>query len=122
MSEFSLAEVPAVGCWPILLAQAAGNDGAGFLGTMALPLVATMLLMYFLLMRPESRKRKDLEKMIAGLKKNDQVTTIGGIVGTVVQADPQSKYVTIRVDDNTKLKMLRSAIASVGGDDAEAKA
>jgi preprotein translocase subunit YajC len=94
----------------------------GFLGSMALPLVATMLLMYFLLMRPESRKRKDMEKLIAGLKKNDQVVTIGGIVGTVVLADPQSKYVTIRVDDNTKLKMLRSAIASVGaGEEAEAK-
>lgn len=122
MSDFLLSDLPWAGCWPLLLAQAAGDGGGtGFLGAMALPLMATMLLMYFLLMRPESRKRKEMEKMVAALKKNDQVVTIGGIVGTVVQADPQSRYVTIRSDDTTKLKVLRSAIASVGSDESEAK-
>jgi len=87
-----------------------------------IPLLITMALMYLLLMRPEQKKRKDLEKQLAGIKKNDHVVTIGGIFGTVVNVTPEAKYVTIRVDDSTgtKLKILRSAISHVGAaDDAE---
>ena len=75
--------------------------------------------MYLLLMRPEQKKRKDMERLLAGIKKNDHVVTIGGIFGTVVLANPGSKSVTIRVDDGTgtKLKVLRSAISQVGAVD-----
>jgi len=89
---------------------------------MAIPLGITLVLMYLLLMRPEQKKRKDMERLLAGIKKNDHVVTIGGIFGTVVLANPGSKSVTIRVDDGTgtKLKVLRSAISQVGAvDDGE---
>lgn len=110
--------------WTGLLAQAAGTPapgGGGFLdaltGSMMVPLVLTMVLMYFLLMRPEQKKRKDMERLIAGVKKNDHVMTIGGICGTVVQSTADSKFVILRVDDSTgtKLKVLRSAISHIGG-------
>jgi preprotein translocase subunit YajC len=86
----------------------------------------TLVLMYLLLMRPEQKKRKDMERVLAGVKKNDHVVTIGGIYGTVVAAVSDSKFVTIRVDDSngTKLKILRSAISHVGAAeeaDGEAK-
>jgi preprotein translocase subunit YajC len=84
---------------------------------MLLPLVATMALMYFLLMRPEQKKRKEMAELLANLKKNDKVVTIGGILGTVVAASPDAKFVTIRVDEGTKLRILRSAISQVGGPD-----
>jgi preprotein translocase subunit YajC len=121
----------------VLLAQAA-EEGAGgapaggppgaapggggilesLLGSgMILPLVATMALMYFLLMRPEQKKRKEMAELLANLKKNDKVVTIGGILGTVVAASPDAKFVTIRVDEGTKLRILRSAISQVGGPD-----
>ena len=91
---------------------------------MLIPLVMTMLLMYLLLMRPEQKKRKEMEKLLAGIKKNDHVVTVGGIYGTVVAAAADSRFVTIRVDDSTgtKLKVLRSAISHVGApDEAEAE-
>lgn len=103
-----------LGGW--LLAQGAGGGGADALfGSMLIPLVLTMLLMYFLLMRPEQKRRKEQERMLAGLKKNDHVVTIGGIFGTVVAASPDSKVVTIRIDDSTgtKVKILRSAISHI---------
>ena len=106
--------------WPVLLAQAEGAGGGGLLeglfGSMMLPLLATMALMYFLLMRPEQKKRKQMEQLLAGLKKNDHVVTIGGICGTVVAASPDSKIVTVRIDDGngTKVRVLRSAISQVG--------
>jgi preprotein translocase subunit YajC len=99
-----------------LLAQGAGGGlGDALFGSMLIPLLLTMLLMYFLLMRPEQKKRKELERMLAGLKKNDHVVTIGGIFGTVVAASPDSKVVTIRIDDSTgtKIKILRSAISHI---------
>ena len=84
--------------------------------------------MYLFLMRPEQKKRKEMEKLLAGIKKNDHIVTVGGIYGTVVAAIPDAPYVTIRVDDSngTKLKILRSAISRVGApdeaDDAKAGA
>jgi preprotein translocase subunit YajC len=110
-----------------LLAQAAAG-GAGidsFFSSMAIPLAFTLVLMYFLLMRPEQKKRKDMERLLAAIKKNDHVVTVGGIYGTVVAAAADSKFVTLRVDDSTgaKLKVLRTAISQVGAaDEAEATA
>jgi preprotein translocase subunit YajC len=123
--------------WSVLLAQegGAGQGGAGqgaagqggpldfLFGNMMIPLAITMLLMYLLLMRPEQKKRKEMERQLAAIKKNDHVVTVGGIYGTVVNAVPESRFVTLRVDDSTgtKLKVLRSAISHVGAaDEAEA--
>lgn len=101
----------------VVFAQAEGGGAIDSLfGSMAIPLAFTLLLMYFLLMRPEQKKRKEMEKVLAGVKKNDHVVTVGGIYGTVIAAAAESKFVTIRVDDSngTKLKVLRSAISQVG--------
>ena len=79
-------------------------------------LVVVGVLMYLMILRPDSKKRKEAEAMLSNLKKNDPVVTIGGICGTVVNVNPGSAVVTIRVDDgtNTRLRVLRSAIARVG--------
>ncbi|WP_425615529.1 preprotein translocase subunit YajC [Anatilimnocola sp. NA78] len=110
----------------LLLAQGAGaapaapaaGGGGGFteqlFGSFALPIMAMLLLMYFMLLRPEQKKRKEAEQTLASLKKNDHVVTIGGICGTVVNISPGSSTITIRVDDNTRLKILRSAVARIG--------
>jgi preprotein translocase subunit YajC len=71
---------------------------------------------YLLLMRPEQKRRKEMEELLANIKKNDKIILGSGICGTVVNAEPKSIYVTIRVDEstNTKLRVLRSAIIRVG--------
>jgi preprotein translocase subunit YajC len=108
--------------WLALLAQegggaAGGGAGAGGFDPLSIlfPIAITILLMYFILMRPEQKKRKEIEQRLAAIKKNDHVVTIGGIYGTVV-ATPDPKIVVLRVDDTTgtKLKVLRSAISHVG--------
>jgi preprotein translocase subunit YajC len=105
---------------PILLAQAKkGAEGAGGGGFFENPsflimMMVTFLLMYFLLMRPEQRKKKEAAELLASLKTNDHVVTIGGICGVVTNLSPS--FVTIRVDDKTgaKIRVLRSAISRVG--------
>jgi preprotein translocase subunit YajC len=101
-------------------AVAPGAGGGGItdmlFSTYALPLGAMLLLMYFMLLRPEQKKRKEVEQTLNSLKKNDHIVTIGGICGTVVNISPGSTYITIKVDEsnNTRLKILRSAVARVG--------
>ena len=98
--------------WFLLLGQAGGDPFGGVMFPVMIGV--TVLMFYLLLMRPEQQKRKALEQLIANVKKNDHVETVGGICGTVVNTSP--KYVTIRVDDSTgtKIKFRRSAISAVG--------
>ena len=119
-----MGSIVAAGLYPSLLLAQGGGAAAGggmdsFFSSMAIPLGITLLLMYLLLMRPEQKKRKEMEKQLAAIKKNDHVITIGGIYGTVVNASPGSRMVTLRVDDTagTKIKILRSAISQVGAVD-----
>ena len=98
-----------------------GDMGAGALGgSMAsafLPLVAIFVIFYFFLMRPQSKKQKETEKMINSLKKGDKVITIGGIHGTV--SSVKENTVIVKVDDDCKLEFNRTAISSVELSEAE---
>ena len=96
----------------LVLAQGGGGGGADLLSPL-LPFVMIGVLFYFLLIRPERRKRAELSQMLDNLKKNDRVYTIGGIIGTVVNVNKDE--VTLRVDDksDTRLRLRRSAISTV---------
>ncbi|MBC8350942.1 MAG: preprotein translocase subunit YajC [Planctomycetes bacterium] len=87
-----------------------------------LPFVAIAVLFYFMLIRPERRKRADTASMLDNMKKNDRVVTIGGIHGVVVNIQKDSDDVTLRIDDssNTKMRVLRSAISRIVTDDGDA--
>ncbi len=85
------------------------------LNNMVIPLLMVAVLFYLFIIRPERRKRAEMTAMLQSLKKNDRVVTIGGIYGTVVNAPKDLDEITIKVDEstNTKLRVLRSAIARV---------
>ena len=95
---------------PLTSAGTAGAGGAAGLMSM-LPILLIFVIFYFLLIRPQNKKQKETEKMIAALKKGDKVVSIGGIHGVVTST--KEKTVIVKVDDNTKLEFNRSAIASV---------
>jgi preprotein translocase subunit YajC len=80
--------------------------------TMFVPLVAVAVLFYFMLIRPQKREQNNRQSMLRALKKNDRVVTIGGIIGTVVNISDGDE-ITLRVDDNTRLRFMRSAIQRV---------
>jgi len=98
---------------PFLMAAPQGGAGAGepsVLGTF-LPFILVIVIVYFLMIRPNSKKRKETEKMLAALKKGDRIVTIGGLYGTVQSV--KETTVIIKADDNVKLEFLRSAISNV---------
>ena len=68
------------------------------------------VLMYMILFRGPRKKQQQHKQMVQSLAKNDKVQTIGGIIGTVV--DVRDDEITLKIDEsnNTKIKILRSAI------------
>ena len=80
-----------------------------------LPVAVIGIMFYLMLVRPERKKRAELTELLGNLKKNDRVVTIGGIFGTIVNAQQGSEEVTLKVDEtsNTKLRLRRSAISQV---------
>jgi preprotein translocase subunit YajC len=73
------------------------------------PLLIMLLIFYFLLIRPQRAKEKEVQKMLNSLSKNDEVVTTGGIHGTIVNV--KDKTVIIRVDENVKIEVERNCIA-----------
>jgi preprotein translocase subunit YajC len=77
-----------------------------------MPIILMFVIFYFLLIRPQQKKAKELQTMIGGLKKGDKVVTSGGILGTV--SSLQDDYVVITVGgSDTKIEILKSAIAGL---------
>ena len=68
------------------------------------------MLYYFVVIRGNRRERGSRDNMLSSLKKTDRVVTIGGIIGTVAATSANGKEVTLKIDDNTRIKVLRSAI------------
>jgi preprotein translocase subunit YajC len=97
--------------------QQDGDPNAFF--RMMLPLVIIFALFYFLMLRPQKKKENEFRRLVADLKENDHVVTIGGIHGVVTNVQRDADRVTIRVDESTgtKLRLNTSAIARVVSDD-----
>ncbi len=74
------------------------------------PMLAIGFLWYFLLFRPQRREQQRRDDLLKELKKNDRVVTLGGIIGTIANISQDGKDVTLRVDDNTRIRVLRSSI------------
>ena len=100
-------------------ATEAGAKGQSNIFMTIIPFVLIFVVFYFFLIRPQNKKQKETEKMISALKKGDKVVTIGGIHGVVTNTKEETIF--IRVDDNTKIEINRSAVASVISDKVEKK-
>lgn len=92
-----------------LLAQVRPEGPPSFLSFV--PLLFMFLIFYFILIRPQRRKQTEQETMIKNLGKNDEVVTTGGLHGTVVGL--KEKTVLLRVAENVKVEVDRSAISRV---------
>jgi preprotein translocase subunit YajC len=76
-----------------------------------LPLVAVAAILYVLLVRPEQKRRKDHEQLVAGLKRNDQITMSSGIHGRVVAIG--DKVVTVEIAPKVQVVVDRVAVQTV---------
>ncbi|MBC8382292.1 MAG: preprotein translocase subunit YajC [Candidatus Cloacimonetes bacterium] len=83
-------------------------QGGGIMGF--LPIIIMFVILYFLLIRPQQKKQKDMVKMRDDLQKNEKVITSGGIIGTIYSI--KGDIVVLKVDDNVKIEVTKNAIAT----------
>jgi preprotein translocase subunit YajC len=73
-------------------------------------LLAMAFLFYFLMIRPMRRQEAQRKALASNIKKNDKVLTQSGIIGWVQNISDTDEEVVIRIEDNVKVRMLKSAI------------
>ena len=98
----------------IFFAQAPGNGLVAFL-----PLVIIMVIFYVLLILPAQRRQKKTQAMLNALKNGDKVVTSGGLYGTIVGLEPDA--VQLRIAEQVKVRVARSAIADIQSEIKEEK-
>ncbi len=87
-----------------------GGNGGGILQILPL-MIGMFAIMYFLIIRPQQKQRRERESLLRAIKKGDRVVTSGGLYGTVVGLSEHT--VTLKVADQVKLEFERSAIGRI---------
>jgi len=95
-----------------------GAPGWNFL----MPLLLILPIFYFLMIRPMRKQESERQKLISGIKKNDEVLTQSGIIATFISASDTDDEVVLRIDDGTRVRMLKSSIVSNRTAEKELKA
>ena len=84
-----------------------------------LPFAAIFAIFYFLVLRPQSKKRKETKAYLESLQKGDKVVTIGGMHGVITAIREDASTLTLKVDDDTKVEFDKSAVRSPGNIDSK---
>jgi preprotein translocase subunit YajC len=87
-----------------------GGNGGGILQILPL-MIGMFAIMYFLIIRPQQKQKRERESLLRAIKKGDRVVTSGGLYGTVVGLSEHT--VTLKVADQVKLDFERSAIGRI---------
>lgn len=114
----------------ILFAQAAEEEGkkgpsgplGGLFDNPIVPVLGIMVLFFFLIILPaQRRQRREQEAVMSTLKKNDEVVTAAGIIGIVSNIKEGEDEVTLKIDDNARIRVLKSTIVRIKKKDESAK-
>ncbi|EXJ11230.1 preprotein translocase subunit YajC [Imhoffiella purpurea] len=93
------------------LAQGDPAAAAGDPFMALLPLVLFAVVFYFLLIRPQAKRQKEHRKMIEALAKGDEITTVGGVAGRVL--DLGENFILVEIADGVQIKVRRMAVEAV---------
>lgn len=86
---------------------------AGGLLNFLMPMILIFFIFYLLIFRPESKKRKERQRMVDAVAKGDTVVTTGGIKGIVKRVDDGEVVVQIDKDKDVKVRFLKAAVLEV---------
>ena len=102
-------------------ASTTGTTSGTGMGSTVLMIVLMIAIFYFLMIRPENKRKKQAEEMRNSLKKGDWLTTIGGVYGRVVAITDRTVVIETS-EDRVRVEFLKSAIGQVGTLDEQAAA
>ena len=98
------------------------DQGTGSMIQLIIMPIVIVIAFYFILIRPQSQKQKEEENMRKNLEIGDEITTIGGIVGRVVNINDDTDTMVIETGaDRTKIKLKKWALSSVNNEKSTAK-
>lgn len=101
----------------LFLTEAASGEVAGGGGSMIVMLIVMFAVFYFMLIRPENKKKKQAEEMRNSISLGDELTTIGGIIGKVVQVTEDT--ITIETgEDRVRVQLKKWAISTTAKQEA----
>ncbi len=89
-----------------------GAGGANSMIVQFMPLILIIVIMYFLILRPQQRKVKEHREMVKALRRGDTVVTNGGLVGKVTKV-VDDNHVEIEIADGVRVRHLRASISEV---------
>ena len=95
------------------MAPQGGDGGGSFMGF--LPFILIIVIMYFLMIRPQMKKQKERQKMVDALQKGDKIITSGGLHGKIAGFTEDGKTVIVQIDEKVKVNIDRSAVNVVLG-------
>jgi len=101
----------------LLLAQA-GGAGSQLMGLV--PILLIFGIFYFLLLAPMRKRQKQHQVLLGALKRGDKVVTNGGLLGEI--AAVEDRIVHLKLSDNVKVRVVKTAIAGLEGDPAAEEA
>ncbi len=85
-----------------------------FLTSPFVPLIFVMVVMYFLLMRPQQQRAKQLRQAIENVRRGDTVVTAGGIVGRVAKVPQKDEpELSVEIAEGVQIKVLRNTLSEV---------
>ena len=90
-------------------APAAGGDAGGLMSF--IPLILMFVVLYFIMIRPQMKRQKEVKNMLDALAVGDEVVTAGGLMGKVTSIKDQ--YLSVELLPGTEVKMQRSAVTAV---------
>ena len=70
-----------------------------------------LVLMYFILIRPQSKKLKEHKKMLTELKVGDEISTAGGLLGKIIKVG--ESYIQLKISDNVDIKLQKSSVNKI---------
>lgn len=91
-------------------AQAEGGGAALF--TNMIPLVLIIVIMYFLMIRPQQKRAREHREMVAQLKRGDEVITQGGVVGKITKVKDDTE-VEVEISKDVRVRVMRGTITQV---------
>ena len=102
----------------MFISTAYAQDAMGFGGgsdffVKLLPILAIVVIFYFLLIRPQQKRAKQHRDALASIRRSDRVITNGGLVGTVIRVNEEEDTLTIEIADNVRVQVIKTMVAEV---------
>ncbi len=99
----------------MLISPAYAQDAAGVMAsvTQFVPLLLIFGVFYFLLIRPQQKRQKEMKAALGALRRGDRVVTGGGIIGTIQRVKEGSDEVEVEIAPNLRVTVLRDTIGTV---------